>query len=181
MYLLGISSCQTNSLGFCSSSFIFPQAFITHWLAHYSPFSPFSMFLDLLAYWALFLPLDSHNSFTLLLPFTCLWAHTLSFPSHIGPLGFYLFPWALMAHLLQLCFFHSFPSSSPFTIGLFFLSLGLLSKTGINIQPPEHVNCSYNSYANTSTISFVGFLKSGPHLAYLLQRTNLSFLIYQLF
>ena len=100
---------------------------------------------------------------------------------HIGPLGFDLFPWALMAHLLQLCFFHSFPSSSPFTIGLFFLSLGLLSKTGINIQPPEHVNCSYNSYANTSTISFVGFLKSGPHLAYLLQRTNLSFLIYQLF
>ncbi|KAF3964346.1 hypothetical protein CMV_011357 [Castanea mollissima] len=35
---------------------------------------------------------------------------------HVGPLGSYLFPWALMAYLLLSCFFHSFPFSSPFTI-----------------------------------------------------------------
>ena len=40
--------------------------------------------MDLLAYWALLLPLDSHSPFTL----------------PINPLGFYLFPWALMVHLL---------------------------------------------------------------------------------
>ena len=36
--LLGISSCQTNSLDFCSSFFLFPRASITYWLAYYSLF-----------------------------------------------------------------------------------------------------------------------------------------------
>ena len=132
LYLLGISSCQTNSLGFCSSSFIFPRAFITHWLAHYSPFSPFAMFLDLLANWALFFPLDSYNSFTLLLPLMYLWAHSLSFPSHLAY-------WAFTSFLglsWPICF--NCVSSILFLLHLpllsgFFLPLGLLSKTGINI------------------------------------------------
>ena len=96
------------------------------------PFSPFAVFLDLLAYWALFLPLDSHSSFTLLLPLMCLWAHWLSFPAILAH-------WALTSFLglsWPICF--NCVSSILFLLHLpllsgFILLLGLLSKTGINI------------------------------------------------
>ena len=40
---------------------------------------------------------------------------------------------------------------------------GPLLKVGINIQTPEHISCSYNSYANTYIIIFSAgfFLNSG--------------------
>ena len=77
--LLGISSCQINSLGIFSSSFLFPRAFITYRLEHYSPFFTFYVPMGLL-------PVNS---------------------CHVDSLGFYLFSWTLIAHLfyfyLSLC------------------------------------------------------------------------------
>ena len=50
-----------------------------------------------------------------------------------------------------------------FSLPIFFILLGFfchwapLLKVGINIQPPEHMNCSYNSYASTKRYSFLSF------------------------
>ena len=85
--LLGISSCQTNLLDFCFSYFLFPWASIIHWLAHYSLFfPPLIVFMDLLAYWVLLLPLDSYSSFTL--PLMRFWAYWLSFPTILAHWAF---------------------------------------------------------------------------------------------
>ena len=81
---------------------------------------------------------------------------------------YYFIYWASSTHLLLVChllflwacwplFLPFRPASLCFTIFSshflyivgFLLPLGILSKVGINIQPPEHMNCSCNSYVNT--------------------------------
>ena len=76
----------------------------------------------------------------------------------VGQLGFYLFPWAPMAHLLLSCFFHSFLPSSSFTIG-FFLLLGILSKMGINtIQSLKTKNKNFlHSHCPTHHFHYLTF------------------------
>ena len=80
----------------------------------------------------------------------------------------YFIYWASSTHLLLVCHllflwacwplflpfrpaglcFTIFSSHFLYIVG-FLLPLGILSKVGINIQPPEHMNCSCNSYVNT--------------------------------
>ena len=69
--------------------------------------------------------------------------------------------WACFLIPLLFSLFHFF-----YIVGLLLL-LDPLSKVSINIQPLEHMNCFYNSYANTHIIifySFFFFLNSGPRL-----------------
>lgn len=164
------------------SSFLFPWAhwppfFFLLWSWARWPIGFFTLplhFLCLWACWLLFLAmlllpllLDFHSSFTLLLPLTVPMGLLAITSYDVGPLAFYLFCWAPISLILLSCFFHSFPSSSSFTIGIFFLLLGFLSKTDINIQLLEHVNCLYNSYMNTFAVFFfTGFLNSGPHISF---------------
>ena len=150
-------------------------------------FPPLALFMDLLAYWALLLPLDSHSPFTLLLPLMCLWACWLSFPAmlthwaftsflgpswslllplvvpmgllavtsyHVGPLGFYLFPWVLMAHLP--CFYLLLHPWACWLVGLLLLSLD------------SHDLFSFILFLNLFLLHFLlmlGFSAVGPFLS----------------
>ena len=122
--LFGISSCQTNSLGFCSS-FLCPSLFFSSCYGH-KLVNPLVFYLFLwaliaqLLYFYLFcthglasyyflscwpigrLPflLDFHNLFTLLLPLVVSMGLLAIISYHVGPLGVYLFSWTFIAHLL---------------------------------------------------------------------------------
>jgi len=56
--------------------------------------------MGLLVHWSLFLPLGSHSPFTLLLPLIVTKGLLAITSCHVGPLGFYLFSWIFIAHLL---------------------------------------------------------------------------------
>ena len=107
-----------------------------------------------LAHWVL-LPLfvGFHNSLTLLLPL-------------VMPMGLLVIIPTTLAHWVLLPLFLGFhnpftlflPFSSFFARGpfFFFLLLGSLSKKGINIQPPEHVDYFCNSHVSTFVVFLCG-------------------------
>ena len=55
---------------------------------------------------------------------------------------------------------------------------------GINIQPPEHMNCSCSLYANKKEVFFllflplffIGFLNSGPYLIFFVTVNSVVYL-----
>ena len=88
-------------------------------------------------------------------PFTLFFFKIFFFTSFYscGPVGHQSCHFSLLG--LLLCSFSVFTSHFLHIVGLFLL-LGPLSKVGINIQPPEHMDCSCNSYANTYAVFFCG-------------------------
>lgn len=114
----------------------------------------------------------------------CLWAYWLLLPMMLARWPFTSFvglPFPLyFYHVSFILFLLHLPSLLEF----YFLLLGFLSKTDINIQLLEHVNCLYNSYMNTFAVFFfTGFLNSGPHISFSsMNKIVLSnFLVYLLF
>ena len=143
VHWLDRNSYPFNLLGFCPYCFSFYYA--------YRPTGCHFYNIGLLGFLSLFL--GFHGPFTLLLPISVLVGLLAIIPAILAHWDFYLFSWASMAHLLSSCFFHFLPLSSFFVVRHFIL-LGPLSKVGINIYPLEHVDCSYNSYANALVVFF---------------------------
>ena len=114
-------------------------------------------FLDFPSWFTSFLPL--------IIPIGLL-LHSLGF---LGPFTPFL-PFFILVGLLAInpvisscwaCFLIAllFSLSHLFYIVGFLLLLGPLSKVVINIQAPEHMDCSCNSYVNTYVIIVAGFFK----------------------